>query len=115
VRLVHWLVTAPLALVLVIFAVSNREEVTVTFWPLPVVLAAPLYLVVLLSLLAGFLVGALVAWVGGARTRREARARLRRIEALERELAATQAQLPASPVAPRIPAPAAPQPYAGSR
>ena len=92
-RFVYWTATALLALVLVVFAVSNREDVVVTFWPLPVMLAAPLYLVVLLALLAGFLVGELVAWINGRRSRREARRRGRRIEALEHELAATQARL----------------------
>jgi len=94
VKLVHWLVTLPLAIILVIFAVSNREGVIVTLWPLPVTLEAPLYLVVLLALFAGFLVGELVAWINGRRWRREARRRARRIEALERELDATQAKLP---------------------
>ncbi|HEX9488650.1 MAG TPA: lipopolysaccharide assembly protein LapA domain-containing protein [Stellaceae bacterium] len=93
-KLVHWLVTLPLAIILVIFAVSNREGVIVTLWPLPVTLEAPLYLVVLLALFAGFLVGELVAWINGRRWRREARRRARRIEALERELDATQAKLP---------------------
>jgi uncharacterized integral membrane protein len=94
VKLVHWLVTLPLAIIVVIFAVSNREGVIVTFWPLPVSLEAPLYLVVLLALFAGFLVGELVAWINGRRWRREARRRARRIEALERELDTTQAKLP---------------------
>jgi uncharacterized integral membrane protein len=101
VRLVHWFVTLPVALVVILFAVSNRDGVTVTLWPLPVRLDAPLYLVVLLALLAGFLVGELIAWINAGRARRLARERARRIEALERELAATQARL-ASP--PRPPA-----------
>jgi uncharacterized integral membrane protein len=96
-RLVHWLVTLPAAIVLVVFAVSNREAVTVAFWPLPARLGAPLYLVVLLALLAGFLVGEFVAWINARRARRLARERARRIEALERELAATQAGLAAAP------------------
>lgn len=93
-KLVHWLVTLPLAILLIIFAVSNRDAVVVTFWPLPMMLEAPLYLVVLLALFFGFLVGELVAWINGRRHRREARRRARRIEALERELDATQAKLP---------------------
>jgi uncharacterized integral membrane protein len=94
VKLVHWLVTLPLAIILVIFAVSNREGAIVTFWPLPVTIEAPLYLVVLLALFAGFLGGELVAWINGRRWRREARRRARRIETLERELDAAQAKLP---------------------
>jgi uncharacterized integral membrane protein len=99
VRLVHWIVTLPVALVVVLFAVSNREGVTVTLWPLPVRLEAPLYLVVLLALVAGFLVGELIAWINAGRARRLARERARRIEALERELSATQARLSATPPA----------------
>jgi uncharacterized integral membrane protein len=104
----HWLVTGPVILVLVVFAVSNRASVTVTLWPLPFSLDAALYLVVLLAALVGFLVGELVAWVNGRFWRRDARAKARRIEALERELAATQAQLAPAPP-PRLPVPGAPR------
>jgi lipopolysaccharide assembly protein A len=108
VRHLHWLVTGPIALLLIVFAVSNRESVAVTFWPLPFFLQAPLYLVVLLAMLLGFLIGELVAWVNGRFWRRDARAKARRIEALERELAATQSQLAPAPPA-RIPVPGAPR------
>jgi uncharacterized integral membrane protein len=90
-RLFHWLVTAPLAVVLIVFAVNNRDAVTLSFWPLPVTLEAPVYLIVLLSLLAGFLIGELVAWTNGRRWRRQARHSARRVTELERTLA-TQAQ-----------------------
>ena len=112
-RLVHWLVTAPVTLLLIIFAVSNRESVHVTFWPLPAYVDAPLYLVVLLAVLIGFLVGEFVAWVNGRSWRQEARRRRRRAEALERELAATQAQLRPVSEGPipgsRLPVPGAPR------
>ena len=93
-KLIHWLVTLPLAIIIVLFAVSNRDGVTVTFWPIPVAIEAPLYLIVLLALAVGFLVGELVAWINGRHHRRHARRRARRIEELERELGATQAKLP---------------------
>jgi lipopolysaccharide assembly protein A len=99
VRPVHWIVTAPAALAAALFAASNREHVAVRLWPLPDVLDAPLYLVVLMALLCGFLFGELVAWLTAGQTRRLARERMRRIAALERELAATQAK----PVAPALP------------
>jgi uncharacterized integral membrane protein len=91
VRLVHWLVTVPVTAVLVTFAVANRHDVVV--WPLPDTVQAPLAFVVLFSLIVGFLIGEFVAWIGGRRWRQEVRHKARRIEALERELAATQAQL----------------------
>ena len=93
VKLIHWLVTLPLAIIIVLFAVSNRDGVIVTFWPIPLAIEAPLYLIVLLALAVGFLVGELVAWINGRHHRRHARRRARRIEELERELGATQAKL----------------------
>lgn len=92
-RAVHWFVTLPLTVFFVVFAISNRQPVEITFWPLPVAIETRLFLVVLLAIFVGFLIGELVAWIGGRRWRREARERTRRIEALERELAATQALL----------------------
>jgi uncharacterized integral membrane protein len=111
VRLVYWTVTLLVALLLVLFAVSNRAAVEVTFWPLPMALAAPLWLVVLLALLVGFWLGQVASWLAARRWRRDARQRRRRVEALERELAATQAQLrPAAPPGPgRLLVPGAPR------
>ncbi|HKT16444.1 MAG TPA: LapA family protein [Stellaceae bacterium] len=87
-RVFHWLVTAPLAVILIVFAVNNRDAVTLSFWPLPLTLQAPLYLIALVMLLVGFLIGELVAWVNGRRWRREARHSARRVAELERAMAA---------------------------
>jgi uncharacterized integral membrane protein len=89
------------AIVLLLFSVSNRETVSLAFWPLPFLVDLPLYLLSFLSLLIGFLIGGCAAWIAGGRDRTELRRRRRRIEALERELAVTQPQLEdrATPVA----------------
>jgi uncharacterized integral membrane protein len=93
VKTVRWLLILLVATLIVLFAVSNRQAVEVTFWPFPVVIDRPLSLVVLGAVLLAFLVGQFVAWLGAQRWRQEVRMKQRRIEALERELAATQAQL----------------------
>jgi uncharacterized integral membrane protein len=90
VRVLYWLMTALVALLCVVFAVSNRASVSLAFWPLSMELTAPLYLVVLLALLVGFLVGLLVAWIWSWGARRAARVRAKRIEILERDLAAAE-------------------------
>jgi putative membrane protein len=82
-----------IAIVLILFAVSNRETVSVGFWPLPFLVDVPLYLLCFLSLVIGALMGLATAWMAGHGKRRELRARRRRIEALERELTATQSQI----------------------
>jgi lipopolysaccharide assembly protein A len=90
VKIFYWFITLVVAALAAIFAVTNREIVTVSLWPFPSV-PMRLYLVVLVAMLAGFLIGEFVAWLYGGRVRRLARERARRIAALERELAATQA------------------------
>jgi uncharacterized integral membrane protein len=86
-----WIVLALVALVLILFAVSNRESVSIELWPLPALVELPLYLVVLGTLLLGFFAGELVAWVRNRRWRREARRSRDRIAVLERELDAARA------------------------
>ena len=91
-RLLFWIVVAFVAAVFALFAVSNREAVALHLWPLPFQVDLPLYLAILGALLIGFIVGLGTAWVAGRHQRRENRRRGRRIAALERELAAREAQ-----------------------
>ena len=92
-RIFYRAVLLALAILLILFAVSNREAVSLTLWPLPFLADMPVYLLCFLSLAAGAAFGASAAWVAGRRNRRELRNRRRRIEALERELALCQSQL----------------------
>lgn len=92
-KAVHWAVTLFVAVLLIPFALSNREPISLGFWPLPFLVDLPLYLLVLLLLLAGFVSGAAATWIAGRRIRRELRRRRRRVETLERELAAARSQL----------------------
>jgi uncharacterized integral membrane protein len=91
-KIVWWIVLALAALLLILFAVSNRETVSVGLWPLPALVELPLYLVVLGTLIIGFFVGELVAWISAGRWRREARRSRERIAALQSELEAERAQ-----------------------
>ena len=92
-KVLCWTVTLVAAILFIPFAVSNRDSVAIGFWPLPFLVDLPLYLLVLLLLLAGFIIGAVATWVAGRHIRRELRRRRRRVEALERELTAARSQL----------------------
>lgn len=92
-RIVYRAVFLVVAIVLILFAVSNRETVSIAFWPLPFLADVPLYLLCFLTLSIGALIGVGAASFGRRRDRRELRARRRQIESLQRELAATQSQL----------------------
>ncbi len=84
-RYIRWIVTVPLGLVVILFAVSNRETVRLELDPLPFTVSSPLYLLVLVVALAGFVSGGLVAWISGRRWRRRARREAHRAQLLERE------------------------------
>ena len=91
-KAVYWALTLLAVILLIPFAVSNRAPVSLGFWPLPFLVALPLYLLVLSLLLLGFVIGAAAAWLAGRHVRRELRRRRRRVEALERELLAARSQ-----------------------
>ena len=85
-RIVLWVVLGLIALVLLLFAISNMQTTVLRFWPLPFELEAPLYLVTLILLIGGFLLGHLLGWITQGRWRRAARSEKRRAEVLQAQL-----------------------------
>jgi uncharacterized integral membrane protein len=70
VRILSWIAGLILAAVVVAFALSNRQEVLIGLWPFIEGLALPLYLAVLLPLLAGLVLGWTFAGLRGFAKRR---------------------------------------------
>ena len=73
-----WLLLAPVAIVAVIFAVANRNVVTVVFDPFGndvpgLSLTAPLFLVLFLAVIVGVLIGGFAAWLAQGKNRKSAR------------------------------------------
>ena len=95
-RYLSWIVTLPIALFAVLFAISNREPVTFALWPTPFTLEAPIYLATLVALLGGFIAGGFIAWANQHRNRARARRAEDRVFYLERELQETQARAAAA-------------------
>lgn len=79
-KLIRWIIGLPLAAIAIIFAVSNRQMVTVELWPLPWTADLPLYLLSLGTLAIGILIGALFAWTAGSHRRAQSRTEKRRQE-----------------------------------
>jgi uncharacterized integral membrane protein len=75
-KVLSWLISVPFAVIVILFAISNFETVTLNVWPVPFAVDAPLYLVVLVSVLFGVLWGGVAAWISGGK----ARARMRMAE-----------------------------------
>lgn len=89
-RYFTWIITVPVAIIAVLFAISNRDLVTLNLWPLPYELTIPIFLAVLVAVVIGFLAGGLVAWTGAGRYRRAARQERARADALRAETRAAQ-------------------------
>jgi uncharacterized integral membrane protein len=95
-RLGAWLrllVTLPLFLLLLIFAVANRQSVALNLWPFGVAIAAPAFLLTLGSLALGFFAGGLVTWLAASAKRRRLRFERAELQALRLELAGLRKEL----------------------
>jgi uncharacterized integral membrane protein len=108
-KVVAAIILVPLAIVIIGFAVANREKVTISLDPFGPNSAAawqtqPLFVVVIAALILGVIIGGIAAWLRQTRWRRAARR-------LEREVANLQAEVEAlrrSSVPVNIPETAAP-------
>jgi uncharacterized integral membrane protein len=77
---------APLAVLLVLFGLSNRHMVALKLWPLDLEWDAPLAVAVLLFAALAFLLGAGIAWASSLPHRRRARQMAAVANLLEAEL-----------------------------
>ena len=75
------------AILVVLFAVTNRTEVDVGLWPFPVQITLGLYAVILLAVLVGFIAGVIGAWMMGSQNRRERKRLKAQVRELEQNLA----------------------------
>ncbi len=82
-----WILTLPLIAVAAIFAIANREPITLDLWPFEASPRLPLFVILLACLVLGLVVGGLATWLSAAPTRRRARQARRRVAELEREAA----------------------------
>lgn len=85
-------VFVPLTVLAGLFAVSNMEWYALNLWPLPASLSLPMFLIVLAPLGIGLVVGVFLGWMSGGRSRRLARERGRKLEALLGELKSYRAR-----------------------
>src|SRR5262249_33034618 len=86
------LILVPLAIVLIVFAVANRQTVVVSFDPFdsvhPALSAAfPLFVLILILVIGGVIIGGIAAWLRQSKWRARARRHEREARARRRELA----------------------------
>ena len=90
-KIVSALIVVPLAVVIIAFAVANRQTVTVSFDPFSLVSPAyagtlPLFVVIFVVLILGVLVGGFAAWIRQSKWRRSARRLDGEVRALRDEM-----------------------------
>ncbi|MFC7053376.1 lipopolysaccharide assembly protein LapA domain-containing protein [Hansschlegelia quercus] len=109
-RFLSGLIGIPLAIVIVLFAVANRQDVVVGFDPFApeapaLAVTLPLFAVILASLMAGVVVGGVASWAGQRRWRKEAKRRRAETGRLEAEREAARREAAAARNALALPAP----------
>ncbi|PKR58755.1 LapA family protein [Thalassospira lohafexi] len=83
-RVLYWIIAIPIAVLIAVFAVSNRAAVTLSLWPLPYELELPLFLPIMVALLVGLGIGLAYEWLVHGKHRRAVRrmdSELKRVKA----------------------------------
>lgn len=109
-KFVNYLVLVPLAIVLVMFAVANREVVTVSFDPFSstdpaFALRMPLFALMFVFVMLGVLIGGVATWFTQAKWRRNNRRLQADIEALRRDVTLLGERVDVRDPAATLPAP----------
>ena len=92
-KLFYGIFAVVLTAIVVLFALSNRQNVELMLWPLPFAAQAPLFVLALGMFVIGFFCGGLAAWLRGLGVRVRA---ARRAKPLEREVAMLRERLGAA-------------------
>ena len=101
-KVVTVLVLLPVALLIVMFAVANRAPVSIALDPVAseppmLTVALPLFLVLLIALIAGVIIGGAAAWSRQRKWRRRARRLSADLKAAHAETAALRRRLETQP------------------
>ncbi len=88
-RYLSFVITVPVTIVVVTFAINNRGSVVLDPWPLDGAITLPAFVVTLVPFLVGFIVGGLALWTSAVPQRRRARQERQRLRAFEAERART--------------------------
>jgi len=86
VRMARLLVALVALIIIVAFAIANRQPVDISFAPFPITLELPLYGAFLFGLAVGVLVGGIGVWLSGLSRRREARRLRSKVWSLENQV-----------------------------
>jgi uncharacterized integral membrane protein len=109
-KIVTGIILVPLAIVIIAFAVANRQMVTVTFDPFSSASPAyavtlPLFVLIFILLIVGVIIGGVAAWTGQAKWRRGHRRLDDEVRQLRSEVDTIEARMMMRPSHPPEPPP----------
>jgi uncharacterized integral membrane protein len=109
-KIVTGIILVPLAIVIIAFAVANRQMVTVSFDPFssasPAYAATlPLFVLIFILLIVGVIIGGVAAWFGQAKWRRGHRRLDDEVRQLRSEVNTIEARMMMRPPQPPEPPP----------
>lgn len=90
-QLLKWFFVLIMGVAVVMFAIANRSSVTLNFNPLPFTVDIPLFIIIFIGAVLGFVMGGLLASLKNLTNHRKIAKQQKQIEALEKELAALKA------------------------
>jgi uncharacterized integral membrane protein len=91
--MLRFIIALPFLLILVLFALSNREPTAFHLWPTDYAVTAPLSLAVVGAMGVAFVVGALLLWLSVVAARHRARRAEHKVRLLEAQVAELKAKL----------------------
>lgn len=91
-RFLTWLISLPIPIVVLIFALQNREQVELSFWPFDVQIAMPLSFLAVGLVAVGFVVGVLLLQFTVFKLWRKNRKAEKTIKKLQAELTKQKAE-----------------------
>ena len=109
-KLITTIIVVPLAVVIIAFAVANRQTVTVSFDPFSSASPAyavtlPLFAIIIAVLILGVVIGGIAAWIRQSKWRRAARQREADLRALQAEQETIRRRFGTAAAAPTEPTP----------
>ncbi len=91
-QIIKFIVFVAVTLAIILFALANRNAVTVNFYPLEILYEVPLFVLVMSTFLIGIILGGITSWKQWLGRYFTAREKNKKIQALEQEVAALKAQ-----------------------
>jgi uncharacterized integral membrane protein len=92
-KLLSLFISLPLTIAFILFSVSNRAPVEITLFPLPYIVQLPGFLLPLVCLAVGLLVGASLTWLSTYKTCLHYKAEAKRALRIKKDLMQSQQTL----------------------